>query len=532
MLAGVLVLATVAGCEGSQGKASPRAVSTADVAVTAAHGATVRLAGGAMLAIPPGGVSSNGRLSARIGTSGQATSLGLDGTAGAAEAVLTAAGNQVTFELSGTTLARAATLAMPVDPAAVQQAGNAASAPGAVWLAFYNTAAHRWQSVDSRYDPVTHLVSAQVTHLSLWAPFTFAWQAIGTALRQGLKALLTQRATLAPCPGVNGVAISDSGGSDGPVIGCASQASASELTVTITSNRGYAMVVPTPSGVSPGPPEYTDYTGFLRTRPGAIQELGGEYLAPGQSLTYTMSLYGSPVVFSAAASVRTYTLDAGILLEKTVLNAAAGGFGDCILDGAASSGPLPLSAAPGLLLECIPLFGGLTKDVSEALDDYVSAIFFARDQVSAVLDLNGDAQSNFSGTARVTRQSLPLPGFYYSTIWAPQQVFVDPAYPAKMGIDNHSWITIQSVNTWLPDSMTMTGVLNYDTCQPSCAGGQELTVPVQVMATVPQTCTVQIGMVGSTSPEQAYVYSEITVNALSGSPPSFLVGNQVFSACS
>jgi hypothetical protein len=100
-----------------------------------------------------------------------------------------------------------------------------------------------------------------------------------------------------------------------------------------------------------------------------------------------------------------------------------------------------------------------------------------------------------------------------------------------MGIDNHDWITIQSVKAWLPDSMVMAGVLNYDSCQPDCASGQEVTFPVQVLATVPLTCAVQIGAVGSTSSEQAYVYSKITVNALSGNPPSFLVGNSVFRVC-
>ena len=149
-----------------------------------------------------------------------------------------------------------------------------------------------------------------------------------------------------------------------------------------------------------------------------------------------------------------------------------------------------------------------------------------------MLDLNGDARSNFSGTVHITRQSLPLPGFYYTTIWEPQRIYVDPAYPKTMGIDNHDWITIQSVNTWLPDSMAMAGVLNYDNCQPDCARGQEVTFPVQILATAPQTCTVQIGATGSTSPEEAYVYGKISVNALSGSPPSFLVGNAVFNVCS
>jgi hypothetical protein len=492
----------------------------------------VRLAGGAMLVIPPGAVSGNGHLIARIGGPRQGTNMSLGGQAAAAKPVLAPAGRQVRFELTGATLLHPAALTIPVDPSALQQAGSAASKPDAVWLAFYDAVGHRWQYVGGRYNPVTHSVSAQVTHLSLWAPFTFAWQQIGTVLRQALTDLLSQRATLAPCPGVNGVAVSNIGGPDGPIIGCASQADTNQLTVTITSNRGYAMIVPIPSGVSPGPRQYTGYTEFLQSQPNAVEKLGGEYLAPTESLTYTMPLHGSPVVFNAAASVKTYVLDVGILLTRLVLNARSAGLSDCMLDSMANSGPLPLSAAPGLLVECLPILGGVAKEAWMAFGDFVASLAFAREYVGAVLDLNGDARSNFSGTVHITRQSLPLPGFYYTTIWEPQRIYVDPAYPKTMGIDNHDWITIQSVNTWLPDSMAMAGVLNYDNCQPDCARGQEVTFPVQILATAPQTCTVQIGATGSTSPEEAYVYGKISVNALSGSPPSFLVGNAVFNVCS
>lgn len=124
------------------------------------------------------------------------------------------------------------------------------------------------------------------------------------------------------------------------------------------------------------------------------------------------------------------------------------------------------------------------------------------------------------------------PGYYFATIWEPQKIYVDPAHPKTMGIDNHDWITIQRVDTWGPDSMSMTGVLNYDKCQPDCASGPEATVPVKVTATDPRTCIVQIGMVGATSPREVYVYSKINVNALSGNPPSFLLGDSVFKVCS
>jgi hypothetical protein len=149
-----------------------------------------------------------------------------------------------------------------------------------------------------------------------------------------------------------------------------------------------------------------------------------------------------------------------------------------------------------------------------------------------VLDLNGDARSNFSGTVRITRPSLPLPDFYYADAVLSEILYVSPTYPRELAIDNHEGIAIQSLNAWGPDSMIMTGVLTHDECQPSCAAGPIVTFPVQVVATAPRTCTLQVDQLGSALPEQAYVYSKISVYALSGNPPSYLVGDSVFKACS
>jgi hypothetical protein len=92
VIVALIVLVTAAACGGSGRKPSPSAVSTADVAVTSAHGVTVRLAGGAILAIPPGAVSGNGRLIARIGGPQEGTNLSLSGQSVTAMPVLAVAG--------------------------------------------------------------------------------------------------------------------------------------------------------------------------------------------------------------------------------------------------------------------------------------------------------------------------------------------------------------------------------------------------------------------------------------------------------
>jgi hypothetical protein len=183
----VIALASATACSAGGGT-PPRLKATADVTVTAAAGASVRLAGGATLAIPPGAVTGNGRLIARTGAPPAGTHLSFTGLPAAARPVFAPAGGLVRFELAGTRLIRPAALTLPVDPAALAPAGAAASNPGAAWLAFYDAAAQRWQRVDSRYDPATHSVSAQVTHLSVWAAFTFAWPQVGALLRRPCRA--------------------------------------------------------------------------------------------------------------------------------------------------------------------------------------------------------------------------------------------------------------------------------------------------------------------------------------------------------
>jgi pimeloyl-ACP methyl ester carboxylesterase len=124
-----------------------------------------------------------------------------------------------------------------------------------------------------------------------------------------------------------------------------------------------------------------------------------------------------------------------------------------------------------------------------------------------------------------------LPDFYYANAVLPEKLYISPTYPKELAIDNHDGIAIQALDAWGPASMTMTGVLTYDECQPDCAAGPTVTFPVQVIATAPRTCTLQVDQQGSTLPEKAYVYNEITVKALSGNPPTQLVGNSVFKVC-
>lgn len=78
----------------------------------------------------------------------------------------------------------------------------------------------------------------------------------------------------------------------------------------------------------------------------------------------------------------------------------------------------------------------------------------------------------------------------------------------------------------------MTGILDHDKCQAGCAAGPIVTFPVRVVATDPRTCALETFQSGAALPAQSYVYSKVSVSAVSGNPPSYLVGDSVFKVCS
>jgi hypothetical protein len=411
-----------------------------------------------------------------------------------------------------------------------------------VWLSFYNPVSQRWQAVVSQYDPATGMVSAKVQHLSWWMAWTWDWPGTALRIRQALSAFSSGRAPAASCPGVPQVTVTNLGTPDAPLIGCAERAMSGTLTISLTNNRGLTVVISgVPADATVGPASYSGIAAYLSDsafRQALASRLGGAILPPSETLTYTMPLRGSPEAFTAAATVRSYLLDLALTAGEEAFGNITKHYVTCVFNTVLRSQVPSLADVPGLATSCLPVLA----EESPALTDLAKALgkrFFAALKllifdVKTLLqdyDLSNDAIRGVSGTTRITRPSLPLPEFYYASAVLPEYLYVRPTFPKRLGIDNVDWIDIKSVNTWGPDSMTMTGVLNYNNCKPSCAGGQMFTFPVQILATAPQKCTVQVNESGSTSPQEAFVYSKISINALSGNPPAFLVGNSVLKVC-
>ena len=386
-----LVAAAVTGVIVVHGSGGPKLPESVDVAVTAARGATVRLAG-ATLVIPPGAISANGRLAARMIDSKTGTNLDLNGKPKIAKPLISSAGQAVSFELNGARLIHPVTLTLSVSSAAFAKAGTDANQRNAAWLAFYDETDQSWSPVLSEYNPSTQTVTAQVPHLSTWDPFTWDWPAITLRMRQALSAFGSGRAPKASCPGVAGSIVTMAGGNDPPLIGCVTGDATSGFEVSITNNRAYSMILQAPSGVVQEPRPYAGFEEYVQSRDLVTKALGGSYLAPVSTVTYSLPQTGT-FAFDGAASFKTTVLDLGTIVAEAIFDSVTLGYGKCLLDNVANSGAAPLSEAPKLITECFPALNIVVELAGDilSLEGNVTNILATADWISdTALNIHGE----------------------------------------------------------------------------------------------------------------------------------------------
>jgi hypothetical protein len=371
--------------------------------VSAKHGGSVAL-DGARLWVPPGAISGQGYLTASTG--GARPSLArLTGTGAPALMAVTAA--PVHFVLTGARVFKPVRITFRVGQIQLPSAVPAASWASAVWLAYYDTQTQRWQPVPSTYDAAARTVTAQVRHLSWWAPWTWDWQQIALRLRQSLSALGSGRAAPSPCSGLHGVTVTSSGGQDPPLVGCAAQNGANALTVSLTGNRSYAMVVHAPAGASLEPPSYSGFDEWIETRDATTNALGGPYLAVTHTLSYDLPLNGGPVTFTAAASWKTQMVDQAAPAAEAVFDLVTLGYANCILDSAARSEPASFADAPGLIVECFPGLAEATT-VGRFYLKYLDPISHYVKSLLESYDRAHDASLGLSGKVYIVRPAAVI----------------------------------------------------------------------------------------------------------------------------
>jgi hypothetical protein len=105
-------------------------------------------------------------------------------------------------------------------------------------------------------------------------------------------------------------------------------------------------------------------------------------------------------------------------------------------------------------------------------------------------------------------------------------LYMYPNFPTTIGLNNGASISGLQWTQPSASGATATGMLNVNNCTPSCADGTMVHYPVRLQASNPQQCTVAVYAPGSDESQQtqAYVFNQIQITALSGSPPSYLLG--------
>lgn len=347
------------------------------VQVSATQGGSLTLAG-ATLSVPQGTASGNGLLHASMAGAPPRTAQ----QAGTGESeLLSAVSAPVHFTITGARLTRPVRITFRIRPGVVPKSLPTADRASAVWLSFYDPAAHRWQAVPTQYNPAAGTATAQVRHLSWWVPWTWDWTGAVLRLRQALSALGSGRAPAVSCPGVPHVTLTSVGGQDPPLIGCAAKAGPDKLMVSLTNNRGLTMVMSgVPADATSGLASYTGAAAFLTDhafRDAFARRLGGALLPAEETIPYSVPLHGPPESFTASITLRSYLLDLALLSGEEGFGGLTHQYLNCVLTTVLRSQVPSIADMAGLATECLPVLAATSptlKAIAKALGKKFLAI--------------------------------------------------------------------------------------------------------------------------------------------------------------
>ncbi|WP_158973323.1 hypothetical protein [Streptomyces griseus] len=128
--------------------------------------------------------------------------------------------------------------------------------------------------------------------------------------------------------------------------------------------------------------------------------------------------------------------------------------------------------------------------------------------------------------------SAKTPSLYVRTGYERGALYEPADFPKKIALDNHNYISDLQWKQPGASDIKATGTLNENKCEPSCAEDDYVTYPIEVRASEPRQCAVEVYKPYSDEKRMvgAYVYDRISVRTLNGNPDPSLVGDEVFSA--
>ncbi len=208
-------------------------------AAIGAAGGTVAVDGGAEITVPKGALkkTATATIAAQPAPAGPTDDWPAD-----------AVGPTWSIELGGAKLKKPVTISVPYEPGALL----AGQDPASIVLAYRDGDTGRWIIVPSAVDPVTHTVTAEVTHLSDWGLFTVNWDYwiafIGKAASGNLTDLLEAVGTLTTeCETDDGVFEVSNKAANKLLKGCIRKVVDGRATIGVTNLRAIWLAIRSPA---------------------------------------------------------------------------------------------------------------------------------------------------------------------------------------------------------------------------------------------------------------------------------------------
>ncbi|MDA8065551.1 MAG: hypothetical protein M0031_08640 [Thermaerobacter sp.] len=117
--------------------------------------------------------------------------------------------------------------------------------------------------------------------------------------------------------------------------------------------------------------------------------------------------------------------------------------------------------------------------------------------------------------------AAPAVRLYLSTGAMPGELFTAPHFPTTFAVDNHDGFSHLAWRGEGGAAAYAAGVAYVDECQPDCASGQSVERPVNLLASDPQSCEIQLvnPTTGAMTSQRAYIYHQIVIRSTGSVPP-------------
>lgn len=364
------------------------------------------------------------------------------------------------------------------------------------FLASLDTATGKWVPVPSTYDTATGVVSAHVTHFSIWAPLDWIKPAVAAVLKGALESLFSLGGLgISPDCSASGITLTDSRPRSG--IGACAQAGGTSMALAkIVNQRPYPVDLLYEPGAQVSVPSADIFSQLGED----LNNLSSRWhdrmlLPPGAEADGTVALpAGQQVEFGTEMDTEAYLtsiLGTGIRMLAKMgggleLKIAQDELDDidkatCLRDAAqaAQSATMSLSTAESLASVAFECIATVARGISDAVFTVAtlaaSLITELAGGIWGILDtITGNADHLIT-----LRASVPVTVYFA----AGQDIFGQALYQpatAQVSGDGTYFLSGMTWSAWTATTAAGSGTALLDDCSPNCAQGRIYHVPVTV----------------------------------------------------